>query len=134
MFGPYYVPSKIIKPRDPAPSESPKKSAKKRRKSEISDVAVTTGPSEEGRTEIWFHEDCLIGVPCVHLVGGRLVGLEEAVAQCQDLLCAVCSSRGASVGCTVHGCKLAAHVHCAVKENWELDMDNFAVRCCKHSK
>ena len=132
LFGPYYVPSKIIKSKEPAPSETPKK-GKKRRKSEISETSGATG-SSEGRSEIWFHEDCLIWVPCVQLVGGRLVGLEEAVLQCQDLLCSVCSCRGASVGCTVHGCKMVAHVHCAVQENWDLDMDNFAVRCSKHSK
>ena len=37
LFGPYYVPSKIIKSREPpTSSESPKKGAKKRRKSELS--------------------------------------------------------------------------------------------------
>ena len=83
LFGPYYVPSQIIKSREPGSSESPKKGAKKRRKSEISEGGAVTPPSEGGRSEIWFHEDCLIWVPCVQLVGGRLLGLEEAVTQCQ---------------------------------------------------
>ena len=100
----------------------------------FAEAATVTPPSEGGRSEIWFHEDCLIWVPCSHMVGGRLVGLEEAVSQCQDLQCSVCSGRGASVGCTVHGCKMVAHVHCARQEKWSLDMYNFAVKCAKCNK
>ena len=37
----------------------------------------------DGKTEIWFHEDCFIWIPNTFLVGGRLVGLEEGVEQCQ---------------------------------------------------
>ena len=86
-------------------------------------------PESEGRSEIWFHEDCFIWVPCTALVGGRLVGLEEAVAQCAGLDCAQCGCAGASVGCTEHGCRDAAHLPCA--SAWDLDMENFRVRCSK---
>ena len=44
LFGPYYVPSKIIKSKEtPSSSESPKKGAKKRRKSEMSGKKIILG-------------------------------------------------------------------------------------------
>ena len=89
------------------------------------------GAESDGKSEIWFHEDCFIWVPCTALVGGRLVGMEEAVAQTRGLDCAVCACAGASVGCTEHGCRNAAHLACATEAAWDLDMDNFRVRCAK---
>ena len=137
LFGPYYVPTKIVKPvKSVSACESPKKGGKRRRKSSLSEPetqsAVIPAPPQVGdKTEIWFHEDCYIWIPCTHLVGGRLVGMEEAVSQCQDLSCAVCHVTGASVGCTVHGCHNAAHLNCALEDGWSLDMDKFAVKCSK---
>ena len=93
--------------------------------------ALPVVPESGGRSEIWFHEDCFIWVPCTALVGGRLVGLEEAVEQCRGLSCAVCGLPGASLGCTEHGCRAAAHLPCASGEGWDLDMDNFRVQCSK---
>jgi len=135
LFGPYYVPTRIIKPiknTTTSNSESPKKGAKRRRKSELSEpepAPIPTPPQVGDKSEIWFHEDCYIWIPCTHLVGGRLVGMEEAVEQCQELSCSVCGVTGASVGCTVHTCKRAAHLCCAREDGWKLDMHNFAVRC-----
>ena len=86
--------------KDAANVDSPKKGIKRRRKSEISgniqnqakskiqpmdltyyfsdpESAPVAAPEVGDKTEIWFHEDCFIWVPCTHLVGGRLVGMEE---------------------------------------------------------
>ena len=93
-------------------------------------VPAPAAPEVNGKTEIWFHEDCYIWVPCTHLVGGRLVGMVEAVEQCQELTCHVCKHvSGASVGCTEHGCGRTAHLPCAKQVRWYLDMDNFRVKC-----
>jgi len=135
LFGPYWVPAGTVKTpqklrKDSQNSESSRKSGRKRRKSEISEISVESAPLEDnGKTEIWFHEDCFIWIPNTFLVGGRIVGLEEGVEQCQDLTCAECHNRGASVGCTAHGCKEAAHVYCAQQAKWHLDMHNFDAKC-----
>ena len=96
----------------------------------LEETSVAVAESD-GKSEIWFHEDCFIWVPCTALVGGRLVGMEEAVEQTRGLECAVCACAGASVGCTEHGCRDAAHLACATGAAWDLDMDNFRVRCSK---
>jgi len=139
LFGPYWVASEKVKTpqkvrKDSQHSDSSKKSGRKRRKSEISEVSVDVGPVEDnGKTEIWFHEDCFIWIPNTFLIGGRIIGLEEGIEQCQDLFCSQCHNRGASVGCTAHGCKETAHVHCATKAKWHLDMHNFDAKCVKHA-
>jgi len=135
LFGPYWLPAGIVKTpqkvrKDSQNSESSRKGGRKRRKSEISEISVEAAPTEDNsKTEIWFHEDCFIWIPNTFLVGGRIVGLEEGVEQCQDLTCSVCHNRGASVGCTAHGCKEAAHVYCAQQAGWHLDIHNFDAKC-----
>jgi len=135
LFGPYWLPAGIVKTpqklrKDSQNSESSRKGGRKRRKSEISEISVEAAPAEDNsKTEIWFHEDCFIWIPNTFLVGGRIVGLEEGVEQCQDLICSECHNRGASVGCTAHGCKKAAHVYCAQQAKWHLDIHNFDAKC-----
>ena len=98
-----------------------------------SEISVEAAPIDDnGKTEIWFHEDCFIWIPNTFLVGGRIVGLEEGVEQCQELFCSECHNRGASVGCTAHGCKQAAHVYCAEQAKWKMDMHNFDAKCPNH--
>jgi len=135
LFGPYWLPAGIVKTpqkllKDSQNSESSRKGGRKRRKSDISEISVEAPPTEDNsKTEIWFHEDCFIWIPNTFLVGGRIVGLEEGVEQCQDLICSECHNRGASVGCTAHGCKKAAHVYCAQQAKWHLDIHNFDAKC-----
>lgn len=139
LFGPYWVPAEKVKTpqkvrKDSQNSESSKKGGRKRRKSEISEISVDAAPTDDnGKTEIWFHEDCFIWIPNTFLVGGRIVGLEDGVEQCQELNCSECHNRGASVGCTAHGCKEAAHVYCAEQAKWHLDMHNFDAKCKNHA-
>ena len=64
LFGPYYVPTSIIKPIKnitTSNSESPKKGAKRRRKSELSEpepapTKIPNPPQVGDKSEIWFHE------------------------------------------------------------------------------
>ena len=79
LFGPYFVPSEIIKTPDGESSKKGASSKKGRRKSDMvnesssAPAVVTPVPRDDGKAEIWFHEDCFIWVPCTHLIGGRLV-------------------------------------------------------------
>ena len=43
-----------------------------------------------------------------------MLGLEEGVDQCKILVCSMCKTSGASVGCTKHKCKEGVHLGCAV--------------------
>ena len=59
-------------------------------------INLTKGPKYNPSFEPWINnhdlicwahswpQDCYIWIPCTHLVGGRLVGMEEAVEQCQE--------------------------------------------------
>ena len=142
LFGPYYIPSEDVR----APQKmrtgsqslegSTKKPAGKRRRGS-NNLEDSVEPSEtpgqdSNTTEIWFHEDCFVWIPNVFLIGGRIVGLEEGIAQCQDLFCFHCEERGASVACTAPGCRRVVHVHCGRQLHWRMDIDNFDAKCVEH--
>jgi hypothetical protein len=145
LFGPYYIsagnlktPQKIRNNSQSSEGSTKKSGSRRRRKSDVleNDPAATEAmpqPNRDSNTvEIWFHEDCFIWIPNVFLIGGRIVGLEEGVAQCQDLFCCSCSERGASVGCTAPGCRLTCHVRCGQRLHWRMDMDSFDAKCVEH--
>jgi len=88
---------------------------------------------ERGRRDVWMHVDCAVWVPGVLLgSSGQVEGLEEAINQTRQLVCITCRKRGASVGCTAHGCNKAVHVHCAGAARWKLDEDMFDALCEIH--
>ena len=145
LFGPYYIPSTDVKTPQKIrnSSQSSEGSAKKppgkrqRRSNFVEDSAENSDATGDGgqdpnATEIWFHEDCFVWIPNVFLIGGRIVGLEEGIAQCQELFCCSCEQRGASVGCTAPGCRLVVHVHCGRQLHWRMDIDNFDAKCVDH--
>jgi len=146
LFGPYWISSNLIKtPQKKRPEPEIKasqvegaKKNKRRRKSSLTEEKLTEPcePISENNSsdasEIWFHEDCLCWVPCVYLVGSKIVGLEEAVDQTSETLCCSCEYRGASVGCCSPGCRQTAHVGCAQREGWNLNIDTFIATCTRH--
>ena len=93
------------------------------------------GPYWEGAGggDLWTHLECAVWVPCVHLVAGRVQGLGEAARLAAPLRCAGCGCGGASVGCTHHGCRAAAHVHCCAGLGWRLEEEVFLASCPDHS-
>ena len=118
LFGPYWL--KELGKESAEDYNSMAESEKKKR-------------DESFKRDSWLHADCALWVPCVLLGGsGEVEGLGEAVEQTGHLPCAACGARGASVGCTAHGCKLAMHLPCALKEKWDMDEDKFDARCITH--
>ena len=93
------------------------------------------GPYWEGAggTDLWTHLECAVWVPCVQLVAGRVQGIGEAARIAAALRCAGCGGGGASVGCTHHGCRAAAHVHCCAGLGWTLEEEVFLASCPLHS-
>lgn len=122
LFGPYFVPTHCLT----APEEEEKRPKSKRRS--------LIAEAESGSSEIWFHEDCFCWIPGVHLVGSRIVGMEEGVSVCRSTRCITCNELGASLGCTMPGCRVATHVPCSYQQAWVTDMHNFKAtcpRCCQ---
>jgi len=82
-----------------------------------------------------MHLDCVLWVPGVIMVSGKLLGLEDGIEQCKSLICTVCVKAGASVGCTHHGCEEAVHVGCVQGVGgWVLDEDRLDAKCPKHNE
>ena len=145
LFGPYYIPSTDVKTPQKVRNSSQssegstkKPAGKRQRRSNLAEDSIeasdapTDGGQDPNATEIWFHEDCFIWIPNVFLIGGRIVGLEDGIVQCQELFCCSCEQRGASVGCTAPACRVVVHVHCGRQLHWRMDIDNFDAKCVEH--
>ncbi|CAG2057140.1 unnamed protein product [Timema podura] len=78
---------------------------------------------KDDRFEVWVHESCVVWASGVHLVGARIVGLQEAVWGSLRTMCDKCGEGGANVACVHRGCELRMHVGCAQEHGWELDHD-----------
>lgn len=79
-----------------------------------------------------MHMDCVLWVPGVHMVRGNILGLEEGVDQCKILVCSVCKTSGASVGCTKHKCKEVVHLGCGRERGWGIHEERLDARCPRH--
>lgn len=88
-------------------------------------------PSDE-KVEVWFHESCLIWAPGVCLVPPRLVGLDEAVSDSQQVVCEYCKKRGGHIFCRRRGCGLRTHFPCAIAHGWLLREETFMALCPTH--
>lgn len=84
------------------------------------------------KIEVWFHESCLIWAPGVCLVPPRLVGLDEAVSDSQQVICEYCKKRGGHIFCRSRGCGLRTHFPCAFTHGWLLKEETFMALCPFH--
>lgn len=123
-------------------------SKKKRKMTESSEASTSTvltvekaGPPDvfygmskvnENAYEVWAHEDCVVWSSGVHIIGARIVGLEEAVWSSSRHQCVICLKFGAIISCLQRGCREEAHYPCALKSQWSLDEQCFQSRCNKH--
>ena len=99
-----------------------------------SNLGELFGPYQACGQEVWMHLDCVLWVPGVIMVSGKLLGLEEGIEQCKSLICSVCDKVGASVGCTHHGCEETVHVGCGQGGGgWLLDEDKLDAKCPGHN-
>ncbi|KAJ9600820.1 hypothetical protein L9F63_001032, partial [Diploptera punctata] len=89
---------------------------------------------EDGCYEVWVHEECAVWAAGVHVVGSRIVGLQEAVWSAIRITCSKCGEGGANVGCVRRGCEWRLHYGCAREQGWELDEEAYIARCAQHKK
>jgi hypothetical protein len=100
---------------------------------EFSDEVFTAMTAiDEQSYEIWFHEDCIVWSPGTHIIGTKIIGLEQAVWQSTRHRCSYCQKNGAMVSCLTRGCDKEAHIVCA-RKNWKL-CDDFKTYCEQHSE
>jgi len=85
------------------------------------------------KSEVWFHESCIYWAPGVCLVPPRLVGLDEAVADSQQLNCEYCKKKGGHINCRSRGCGLYSHFPCAALHGWSLKEDTLMALCPTHA-
>lgn len=74
----------------------------------------------ENSFEIWMHEDCIVWGSGIHMIAGRLMGVEEAVWGSTSSQCSLCKKGGAVVCCLQRGCSDKVHLPCGRQSNWLL--------------
>ncbi|CAB4062566.1 unnamed protein product [Lepeophtheirus salmonis] len=151
LFGPYYVPSELMKdftvPKKSKPSDlaskfilggaEPASKKRKRKKSAVNEASlnasVTSANAHPNEVEVWMHEDCICWIQDIQILGHRLIGLERAIEDSNKTRCAICSLNGCSFGCSSIGCRRVAHYPCALMSKWTLDEKEFQAFCLDHS-
>lgn len=86
---------------------------------------------DETSYEVWMHEDCAVWAPGVHIIGARVVGLDESIWESCKHKCSICSNYGAMLPCLKRGCTSTVHVACGRKNKWNLT-DEFKCFCEVH--
>lgn len=86
----------------------------------------------ENSFEIWMHEDCIVWGSGIHMIAGRLMGVEEAVWGSTGSQCSVCKKGGAVVCCLQRGCRDKVHLPCGRQSNWMLDEEVLNSYCQVH--
>ncbi|XP_049774320.1 nascent polypeptide-associated complex subunit alpha, muscle-specific form isoform X2 [Schistocerca cancellata] len=113
-----------------------KMSKKAKRSHSVDGSVAVAGMTPVGKDdscyEVWTHEECAVWAAGVHLVGTRIVGLQEAVWGAVRTTCTKCGEGGASLGCVRRGCDLRAHYGCAQDMSWLLEEENYVAKCTQH--
>lgn len=81
--------------------------------------------------EIWIHEDCLVWSEGVHLVGKKILKMEDTIKASFNHNCSVCKTKGATIGCAGKRCRRKFHYICGRDANCLLDEANFTLKCDK---
>lgn len=81
--------------------------------------------------EVWIHEDCLVWSEGVHLVGKKILKMEEVIKASLNHNCSACKTKGATLGCIGKRCRRKYHYDCARVANCLLDDANFTLKCDK---
>lgn len=79
--------------------------------------------------EIWIHEDCLVWSEGVHLVGTKILKMDEVIKGSLNHNCSLCKTKGATIGCVGKRCRRRFHFICARGANCLLDEANFTLKC-----
>jgi len=83
-----------------------------------------------------FHPCCALWCPEVFYdeQHGVLRSLLYARMRCAPIKCAYCRKYGASVGCVEIDCQLSYHLPCALKAHASLGLEEFVLRCPRHTQ
>lgn len=81
--------------------------------------------------EIWIHEDCLVWSEGVHLVGNKILKMEETIKASFNHNCSACKTKGATIGCSGKRCRRMFHYICGRDGGCHLDETNFTLKCDK---
>uniref|UniRef100_A0A6G1SEI8 Retinoic acid-induced protein 1 n=2 Tax=Aceria tosichella TaxID=561515 RepID=A0A6G1SEI8_9ACAR len=79
--------------------------------------------------EIWIHEDCLVWSEGVHLVGNKILKMEETIKASFNHNCSVCKTKGATIGCSGKRCRRKFHYICGRDSKCQFDETNFTLKC-----
>jgi len=120
LFGPYWIKIENIS------KVGPVSKGNKRKRSQNGEQEFKC---QEEETEVWFHEECIVWIPGVYILGSRIIGMEEGVNLCLETRCMVCKEPGASLGCTKTGCRNAVHIPCAMDTPWIKHLETFKATC-----
>ncbi|PAV64352.1 hypothetical protein WR25_20484 [Diploscapter pachys] len=108
LFGPYYVALN-------ADSHWPNHLCKK----------PTKGHNFPVDIDVWFHGDCVLWAPGIHMKGAVLTDLNENLERFWKQPCAVCKKEGASIQI---GTNKFAHFPCAKKQDYKMDWSLLSCR------
>uniref|UniRef100_A0A914W0S7 PHD-type domain-containing protein n=1 Tax=Plectus sambesii TaxID=2011161 RepID=A0A914W0S7_9BILA len=67
--------------------------------------------------DLWFHGDCALWTPALHLSGSALTDLEDCLGTHWAQTCTICSKEGATIVCG----SSSLHFPCAMKKGYKLD-------------
>lgn len=81
--------------------------------------------------EIWVHEDCLVWSEGVHLVGNKILKMEETIKASFNHNCSYCKTKGATIGCCGKRCRRKFHYLCGRDAKCQFDESNFTLKCDK---
>lgn len=81
--------------------------------------------------EVWVHEDCLVWSEGVHLIGKKIVNMEDVIKASFNHNCSICKTKGATIGCVGKRCRRKFHYVCARDASCILDEANFTLKCDK---
>lgn len=81
--------------------------------------------------EVWIHEDCLVWSEGVHLVGKKILKMEDIIKSSFNHNCSSCKTKGATIGCVGKRCRRKFHYTCARDANCLFDEANFTLKCDK---
>lgn len=102
--------------------------------SPVEDLYLGLTKATETSYEIWMHEDCIVWGSGIHMIAGRLVGVEDAVWGSTSSRCGLCRKAGAVVCCLQRGCSERVHFPCGRQSNWTLDEGILNSYCNLHGR
>lgn len=124
LYGPYNIDLSSDTTKNAANQEKTKTPPKKSKYSLLNHTIASM-------KEVWVHENCLVWSEGVHLIGRKIIKMDEVIRASLDNNCILCRTKGATLGCIGRKCRRKFHYICARDGNCSMDATNFTVKCDK---